>query len=71
MQPKWKEQLVAMRQELSQQNDQWAHTRERLAASRSALRIPPEFFAELDRVCEVIVLPTHAPVHIYHGAIRA
>ncbi len=70
MRPTWIEELEAIRQRLSQQNEQWAQSKELLSPSGRWISIPSEFFRELDRVCDVTVPLTRAPSHFQHGAIR-
>jgi len=71
MQSRWIEELEAMRQKLSRQNEQWTQAQELLAASGRAVPIPREFLEELDRVCDVSLRPIHARANIHNGAIRA
>jgi hypothetical protein len=68
MQPKWQDELEAMRQELAQQSEQWEQVKESLATYRTPIPVPSQFIAELDRACDVTV--RSRPANIYNGAIR-
>jgi hypothetical protein len=68
MQPKWQEELEALRRKLVRQNEEWERVEEFLATYAGPIPVPSQFIAELDRTCDVSVRVKPSTIH--NGAIR-